>query len=344
MDQKLRDRLLHGISDVKPEEPTAPMKEALKKVEEAQEEQKQEESAPESTSNLTVDTSQHAKRLMTVTVHVKLWEGKRTDKTASADVIERAKANQKAGRFIKNLINRDKYIKPLEQIRTRAKAMLYKYTMSWAYGVRVITVDAYPTLRDEIKKLQGEYAKAVDTFIFTQYDIAKKEAEVEHEGLGALWSAADYPNAAELRDKFVIEFDVTPFPTEVALDLPESMKDEIRRDMEKAITDRTRAAVTELVDRLEKALSDFGEKVQKDPKKWRDSTVTNLREILDIAPMLNVTGDPKITEAINVAKMRLSFLDKLADADIRNQSEEKRAGYAKDALTSAANIKHILLS
>jgi len=342
MNEDLKKRLLHGIDtpDVistdepkqEPEpEPKAPPPEPKPKPAPTQ-------------GPAQVDTSQHSKRLMTVTVHVKLWEGKRTDKTASQEVIENKKANHRSGRFIKNLVDHNKYIKPLEQIRTRSKALLYKYAMNWSYGVRVLTVDAYPTLKEEIDKLRVEYKKAVTNFIDNQYEVAKEEAKKELEGLGNLFDEHDYPNAAELRDKFEIQFYVTPFPTEVSLDLPESMKNEIKADMEKAITDRTRAAVTELVDRLDKALSDFGTRVQKDPKKWRDTTVTNLREILDLAPMLNVTGDTKIAEAIQVARMRLSFLDNLADTEVRNQSEAKRMKMAQDAIVTANTIKKILLS
>jgi len=324
MDKALRERLLFGIK---------PKKKAVPVV----------ETDWLSTELIDVDTSGHATRLMTVVVHVKLWEGKRTDKTVSQEVIENKKANHRSGRFIKNLIDHDKYIKPLEQIRTRAKALLYKYTMNWSYGVRVVTVDAYPILRLEIDKLRVEYKKAVTHFIDKQYNIAKEEARRPIEALGDLFDEHDYPNAAELRDKFEIKFLVAPFPTEVNLDLPDSMKKDIKDEMDRVITERTRAALAELVGRIDKALQNFGTRVQsEDARTWRDSTVTNLREILELAPMLNVTGDPKIKKAIRTARERLSFLDNMADNAVRKEPLEKRVSMAREALEAAANIKKLL--
>lgn len=287
------------------------------------------------------DSSEGAKRLMTANVHCKLWEAKRSDTKVSKKVIEQAKADKGSGKFIKNLIDRDKYIKPLEQIRTRAKSALYKWTCPWTYGTRVLTVEAYPKLKAEIDAIRKEYNQAVTHFIDKQYANAIEEAKGK---LGSLWNKADYPTGAQLAEKFHMSLDITPFPDGVNLDLPEEVRKEIAEQVEANFAERTETATLDLVDRVTKALSDFAERVRRDPKQWKDSAVQNLKDILDIAPALNVSGSSKICEAVELAEVRLEGLLKLKTEDVRKLPEQKREAFSDEASKVADEIQKLLLA
>jgi len=287
-----------------------------------------------------VGTHELAQRVMIVNVHVKLWEGKRTDSSVGKKIIREANANDDAGNFVKNLINRDKYIKPIEKIRTLAKATLYKYTMPWGYGSRVVTVDAFKKLSDEIQSLMTQFEYAVGNFIAQDYDTAKEEAATI---LGDLYKEGDYPEKSALNDKFAMHLDVTPFPTEIKLKLPDDVLADIKKNVEDGMSNKCMEALNLLVNRLDKALSDFAEKVRKDPKEWHDCIVQNLKDMLDIAPSLNVTNDATLMKVIDTAKTRLKVVLAMDTKEVRSLVETTRTDFAKKAATSAEDIRKLLL-
>lgn len=285
------------------------------------------------------DDDNTRQRLMTANVHCKLWEAKRTDSNVSKKVMKEAKAGDNSGKFVKNLIDRDKYVKPLEQVRTRAKALLYKWTCAWTYGTRVLTVEAYVPFKAELSAVIAEYYNDVAKFIRDDYDTAKEEAKGI---LGSMWNEADYPTAAQLEEKYAMRLDVTPFPDGVNLDLPDDVREEIRKDVEHNFNERTEAAMLELVDRITKGLSDFSERVRKEPKDWKDSAVQNLKDILEIADKLNVSGSKVVSEMIELANVRMAALLRMDTGSVRKLPQSDRLDLAAEALQTAKQIKEML--
>lgn len=90
--------------------------------------------------------------------------------------------------------------------------------------------------------------------------------------------------------------------------------------------------VAETLAHLIEKLSEFGvdAKTGKATGVFRDSTVTNLTELASILPSLNLTGDPKLTEASNALLTQLRDLD---PEKIRN-SESHR----KDVVSKARDV------
>jgi hypothetical protein len=278
-------------------------------------------------------------QMLLVNVHVKLWGAERTDREQSQRLMKHVKANPEAGKVVKSLVDHAKYIKPLEKFRTSFKSMLYELTMPWSYGVRVVSVEGYEILKERFEKYSMLFGAAIEHFIDSQYDEAKEEAAIEIEGLGEMFKEGDYPTKEQLRSKFTAELIILPISTQITMAVPEGLKEEIEATVKKDYEARTTEALNKLVNKIDKALSDFAHKIPEAPAKWRDSTVQNLKDILEIAPALNVTGDERITKVVDTARVRLKALLEMETEELRKSTEGTRAELASQAKLSLADIR-----
>ncbi len=83
-----------------------------------------------------------------------------------------------------------------------------------------------------------------------------------------------------------------------ARDFRVTMSDEARAGIQKQMEDnmasRINTAMGEVWRRLGKTLGHFAAKMQDQDAIFRDSTVENLREIVDLLPGFNILNDPKL--------------------------------------------------
>jgi predicted secreted Zn-dependent protease len=124
--------------------------------------------------------------------------------------------------------------------------------------------------------------------------------------------------------------DVDPVTTandfRVQMSAPE--QDRIREDIEEKTKQRLGKAMQSVWDRLSTTLSHFAEKMEGD-QVFRDSTVKNLEDIIDILPELNILNDPnldKIRDEIKATIVGYDPKDLRKNPEVRSiaASEAKR--------------------
>jgi hypothetical protein len=104
---------------------------------------------------------------------------------------------------------------------------------------------------------------------------------------------------------------ILPFPDEN--DFRVSLGDEevkrIREQITQDIYQSVAVSVLELVQRLRSTVSDMYERISrydsKESKSFKDTAVTNLRELLAIVPKLNVIGAPEINQICEELEQKL---------------------------------------
>ena len=230
---------------------------------------------------------------MTVNLSLGIWQGYRLDKAASKKVTDDAGAEADAARVNKHLIPKES-LKDIVAMSGQIRQHFYSKTLPWKdNGDRLLTRKLYAPFVETHQALVGEFRTAVEDFLSKTYPQAKMRAEFR---MGDLFNPADYPASSELRHKFYVALDIDAVSEakdfRVALD-KESVAT-IRSDIETATNERLEKAMRSVWERLAQTVGHFAEKMAGDSV-FRDSTITNLEELIDLLPGLNITADPNLT-------------------------------------------------
>jgi hypothetical protein len=236
---------------------------------------------------------------MIVNLQIGVWMGYRLDKEESRKVTESNGADADAARVNKHIIPKED-MKAITAAGNQVRTHFYTNTLPWKdNGDRLLTRKRYMPFIETHEKLVGNFKDAVNEFVNTLYPRAVARAEFR---MGSLFKEDDYPEARELQRKFYCNLDID------AVTMPEMLKgcfedkeayEKAKADAEAAMQARTVKAVGSLWGQLAEMLSHLGSKLADENAIFRDSTITNLQELVDMMPDLNFTNDPNLTRIAN---------------------------------------------
>lgn len=243
-------------------------------------------------------------KVMVVDMTISLWSAKKYDEKVTAATTTQHKANNKAGRFNKSLINPD-LLKPAQRARTALEAFVDANTVPWNRGGgRLLPTVKFMDFTAGVRPLKNEFENAVHNLL------AKYPAEVlaAQTNLGDMYDPADYPDPADIKNKFGIVMDISPFPVdnddwrqnmaqEEADEAAQIMKDTYERK-ERTMVLETYARARDVVQKMHDALSDPN-------KVFRDSLVGNVEALTSLLPAMNLTGDKCLDDIIVLMQTKL---------------------------------------
>lgn len=236
-----------------------------------------------------------ATKAMVLNLQIGIWQGYRLDKEASRKVTEEANANADAARVNKHLVPKEA-LKPVVSAANAVRSHFYEKTLPWKdNGDRLLTRALFTSFIETHEQLVGAFEDAVDDFLKTAYPAARDQAEFR---MGDLFKPDDYPSPLSLRHRFYINMDIDAVTEagDFRVTMDQDQLDSVRASMEKALQDRMGKAMRDVWERLADTLGHFANKMGSEDV-FRDSTVRNLEEIVDLLPGLNVLDDPDL-EAI----------------------------------------------
>ena len=244
-----------------------------------------------------------ASRAVIVMLQTPHWTGRRLDRKITDEINEAKNAAADAGRYNKSLLPKEA-LDPITKIIGETRNEFNRRTLPWIdTGARIMASEAHMAHQRWVGSQERKFWAAVDTFLaaYPGY-VAQAPAR-----LSGVFDASDYPDVSELRTKFGWKMETLPVPTsnDFRAAMSEAQAEHIRlqieetvlRNTNKAVSDvyRRVAEVTErMVDRLN-AYKPAKNKGQKTEGTFRDSLVENVRDLIDVLPQLNITGDPALT-------------------------------------------------
>lgn len=267
---------------------------------------------------------------MTVNLQVGLWAGHRLDREATRKVTQDAGADSDAARVNKHLVPKESF-KDITSTSGAVRTHFYAKTLPWKdNGDRLLTRAMFADFVQEHERLKGEFIDAVDRFLDRDYPAAVERAGFR---MGDLFDVSDYPPPDVLRRKFYINLDIDAVTQagDFRVEMEQDQVDDIRAQMEAAMQARIAGAMTDVWGRLAKVVGHFADKMGDADKIFRDSTVENLTDLVDVLPGLNMLNDPDLEAMRQDIKVRLCGLDPKdlrKDKDFRAQA----AGEAKEIL------------
>lgn len=237
-------------------------------------------------------------RAMVLNLSIGIWQGYRLDKEASRKVTDDAGAVSDAARVNKHLIAKED-LKPIVTAQGKVRDHFYSKTLPWRdNGDRLMTRKLFTDFIQEHERLVALFRAEVDEFLDVRYPVAIERAEFR---MGEMFKRDDYPPVSALRHKFYIELDFEALTTsnDFRVQMDQDHVDRVRAQMETAAEKRIHGAMQDVWRRIAETIGYFGQRMAADGGSavFRDSTVGNIAELIDLIPGLNVLDDPNI-EAI----------------------------------------------
>jgi hypothetical protein len=240
-------------------------------------------------------------RAMLAGLTIAQWSARKHDKRVSDKVARDHDASADAGRYNKTLVAKEA-LKEIASIASEARGHHYTNTLPWAdNGARILPAANYWDYTQEQRAFKERFHRAVTQF-HESYPNYVAEAQNR---LKTLFRADDYPSPAELAVKFHYEIAFTPLPSgeDFRVSLGEVEESRIRADIEQRLAGATQAAMRDLWERIHNAVLHIRERLDlyevhpvsgKVQNPFRDTLVENLRDLAELLPKLNVTGDPAL--------------------------------------------------
>lgn len=271
-----------------------------------------------------------------VSLNINLWTARRVDERATKTVADRHKVDKGMGRYNKCLIDvEDETFKAISQMNVEAREWHYGHTLGWVHkGVQLLPAKEYLEYANQMRIYEGQYMGELVPAFVAKFPKLMQQAEKK---LNGLFNPSEYPTQRELERKYGFEFTFLPVPdTEhflVQVSAAEEKK--MKEKLEGKLKDAQAEAMRDCFTRLYEPVSHMAAALKDPERRFHDTLVGNLKEVVDVLPRLNLTDDDKLNDLI--VEVRKS-LCKFSPQSLRDD-EEKRAVTAKRAAELAAKMK-----
>lgn len=257
-----------------------------------------------------------SQRALLVTVNISQWVARKMDKRATETVNKKHKTSATAGQYTKKLLPGATELEAVNVVASQARKFFYEQTLPWmSDGTRIISSKNYLKFVAEMRKFKSEFDSKTKDFV-AAYPRLKANAV---KALGDLYDPAEYPE--EIAERFSLEVSYLPMPDakDFRIEISEAEKREFQRKMKQIESD----AMKEVWDRLYNVIKTASDKLKKKDAIFRDSLIENIKEMVDLLPMLNISNDKKLDAIAVNTKLLVSSLspDTLRD----NKAERTKA-------------------
>ena len=240
-------------------------------------------------------------RAILAKLSMSIWEARKYDRKVSQEVAESHGADVTAGRYNKNLMPKD--AESWKQVNSHLGGLRLKHlanTLPWSDdGWRILPIANYDAYTEMIRKGRNEAERLLD-ILEADYPALIERARIERNGL---FNRADYP--ANIRKLYSIDVDFQPVPSggDFRVELSQEEIDVLASNTESRVKAAYDAAQRDAVKRLYDAVAHIHERLtavtkaddgELKPGVFRDSLITNARELCDVLTRLNLDGDPAL--------------------------------------------------
>ena len=244
-----------------------------------------------------------SERALLVSLNVRQWNGRKLDKNETAVVVSRANAVKGAARVNKDLLPGAQSLVKIQKLTGDIRTFVYKRSAPWADGMQIMQSSGYMDFMTEFRVLKAQWERLVDDFVF-EYPTLVAQAQAS---LGTLFDPNDYPHESELRERFSLDAKFMPVPNAAdwRVELGDEAVAELRADVEKQVKAGQEAAMQAVFERIYKVAENAHERLSNPKAIFRDSLVDNARELCEVLPSINITGDPRVTKLQRVIEASL---------------------------------------
>lgn len=242
-------------------------------------------------------------------VSVGSWSATERDDELMEDVKKAHNAEGDVGTVIKHLLaGSDNRLKQVRAAFQSVRNHHYKLTLPWVNdphspsqkGPRLLPHLIRPRYMTEIAKLRREALVELDEFLLVYPDLVTQARD----RLKTMVSASSYPTVEQLKSRFRLHVDFQPIPSGAqfsGLDdhMLERLSKSLQRKQQRQIADASRVMWQRARERITRLAERMAASEKDDPKRFKQATVENVRELLVLLPGWNVMGNEIVAEITN---------------------------------------------
>lgn len=268
-------------------------------------------------------TNRLAASAMLVDLTIRQWSGVKNEPRITREVAAQHGSDAAMGKYQKYLLGRAA-LKSIQEHCTETYQEHRRRTLPWLDGgQRILSSAGYFEYTSYMRKRIDDFNDLVADFL-ANYTGYIRDAEAR---LGpALFNPSDYPSLGEIRGKFEVATRVYPLPTagDFRAELGDAEVARVRREIEGTAQEAFRGAVQDVSGRITATVGKMCQKLAGytggREGAFRDSLVENVRELVEILPALNITGETWLDEITE--RMRRELCS--TDADVLRVDEGSR--------------------
>ena len=277
-------------------------------------------------------------------VTVRHWTGRKLDRRITDEVNKQHDAEADAGRYNKLLIPKEAFANVYAATRG-ARSVHHLMTQPWFdEGPRILPTALYDKFATELRKFRQEFEEAANEFD-QEYPGYIQQARKR---LKKMFNEQDYPSASKVRGMFSFHVSILPFPDvgDFRVKLGKEQLEDIKSDMEVQLKTAMDNAMKEPVRRIIQVVGKMAEKLkgytppdsskgQKAEGLFRDTLVTNIRDLVELLPAFNLTEDKVLAELTKRMELELGAFD--AQELREDERSRKKAVKAAEEILEQAN-------
>jgi hypothetical protein len=213
-------------------------------------------------------------------------------------------SNKRAGYYRKFKIDRND-VRDVIRVAQNARAYHRTMTVPWGRDVyRMLPAPLIIKYTRGLKDFKREFYANIDDVVLRWPTILANSQS----RLGSAYNADDYFAAKEIKAQYDFEIHFKPVPLddhfilEVERETLEELKDQFNVDQDKNMKE----AMTNLWHRLHGVVSNMATQLENAKPTIFKTLVTNIEDLVEILPALNLDNDPKLTTMIQTVKDELT--------------------------------------
>ena len=272
----------------------------------------------------------HEKALL-VTLSRGLPPLSKTDKAITAEIRRRHGTDKL--RASKTLLP-DTALEPIRAVHNEGYEWHRQHTVAWGDdSSRLLASLHYLEYMETMRRFRLTAEQLADEFT-RDYPLYVAEAQRQ---LNGAFNVADYPSQSVIRGKFKFQLDFAPVPDggDLRISMQREEMDALRESIERSVREAEQSARADVARRIAEPLAKMVARLSDPDSVFRDSLVGNLREICDLLPALNVTGDAQLEAVRQRIQGDLYHTDAalLRDNSVVRASTARKAQEILDTMT-----------
>jgi hypothetical protein len=278
-------------------------------------------------------------KAMLAAVHISVWTAVKHDRKVSREVADQHGAHQGAGRYNKQLLHGAEKLEELRTLANQIRQYFYKVTLPWSdEGFRLLPANFYFDLMARMREFEASFDAGVEAFlrVYPQY------VEQVRPELNGLFREEDYPSAEKLRAKFAVKLEILPISTGSDFRVEMSAEEQARvsREIDANVRESLTRGTEDLWRRVREAVAHMVERLNEPESRFHGSLVTNVVDLMEILPRLNVNGDAELNRFADQIKEQLCNYS----AQDLKKHDLLRVTTAADAANIVAQMDDVLRS
>ena len=243
-------------------------------------------------------------RAMLAAVHISVWTAVKHDRKVSREVAVQHGAHQGAGRYNKQLLHGAQKLEELRSLAGQIRQHFYKVTLPWSdEGFRLLPANFYFDLMARMREFEASFDVGVDAFL----RVYPRYVEQVRPELNGLFREEDYPSPEKLRAKFGVKLEVLPIPTGADFRVQMSAEEQARisREIDASVRESLMRGTEDLWKRMREVVARMVDRLNEPESRFHSSLVTNVLDLVEILPRLNVSGDADLNCLAEHIRQRL---------------------------------------